>query len=162
MPRQEPAPFNNPFRDKAVQRRLGQLVVSRPARPTTPVKSPPVIREIDDDALWALATRGGVPLQGTQAVAWEARAGFSDVGPVQDPDANALAALTAFARGEGVFELWDQDEFVQGVPDAQSSALLERLRRGELSVQAWVDRHRAPLALGAVAGALVAWAVRRR
>jgi DNA-nicking Smr family endonuclease len=63
------------------------------------------------------------------------------VGPTRDPDAEAWEVLLRFVRGEGRFDLSDQDEWVEGCWHELDPTVMRRLRRGEFSVQGHVDLH---------------------
>lgn len=141
MARRREEPFNNPFADGAVAGALRQALPAAPApsRPAVPTRARTVLTPEEERALWDAATAGGVPLRQDGTVAWRevvrARSG------TRGPDDDALAALVRFVSGAGVFDLGDQDEFVEGPLPGADPLLLGRLRAGELSVQAWVDLH---------------------
>ncbi|MEW5853949.1 MAG: Smr/MutS family protein [Myxococcota bacterium] len=61
--------------------------------------------------------------------------------PEVDPDDEAFEELCRFVRGEGVFDLADQDEFVEGARAGLDPRVMARLRAGEFSVQGYVDLH---------------------
>ncbi len=58
-----------------------------------------------------------------------------------DEDAEVLAALSDLVAGEGDFDVFDTDEYVEGIAPGVDRRLLKRLRRGEFSVQAHLDLH---------------------
>lgn len=143
MPRKDPAPFNNPFRDPSLKKRLAKAVVpsEKPAAPRITRRAGPTVLTPDDEArLWAEATRGAIPLHHLQTDVHASPARF-DHGAFVHPDEAAFQKLVEFVRGEGTFDLWDQDEFIEGAPNTDDPILVEKLRRGEFSVQGYVDLH---------------------
>jgi len=144
MPRQrEDAPFNNPFRDPSTRKRLAHALVPPEKPPAARVARRPsssTLTSQEEALLWAEATRGAVPLHTLHVAATSSPARFNHGGFV-DPDDAAFRTLVEFVRGAGAFELWDQDEFIEGTPGTQDPRVLAALRAGELSVQGYVDLH---------------------
>lgn len=143
--RREPAGFSNRVLDRDALAQLArELPLAAEPRPASRVvlARPPDPR--DDAALWADAVRGATPmalLRGGDLRVLPARPCPPAPGPARDPDAETAEALGRFVRGEGVFDIADQDEFVEGSWRGLDPRVLQRLRGGEFSIQAWVDLH---------------------
>jgi DNA-nicking Smr family endonuclease len=58
-----------------------------------------------------------------------------------DEDAEALAVLSDLVTGNGVFDISDSSEYVEGAVIGLDPRILRRLRRGEFAYQAMLDLH---------------------
>ena len=56
-------------------------------------------------------------------------------------DAEAMAVLSDLIHGDGLFDIADTDEYIEGLAPGIDRRLLRRLRRGEYAVQGHVDLH---------------------
>jgi DNA-nicking Smr family endonuclease len=144
------SPFHAPFaalrvaiRDVPISPPAGTLAVTpRPPAGTakTPTRSDGP--ELEDDASFAEAMRGVVPLPLADRLRMDgpppAGPGFRP--PVTD-DAEALAALGDLVAGNGSFDITDTDEYVEGRAAGVDPRIVRRLRRGDFAYQAHLDLH---------------------
>jgi DNA-nicking Smr family endonuclease len=163
--RQPPAPpspepekpvFASPFKDlkKLIEQRAAE---ARPAPPPPPkpvpkLKSPAPTRlataglkiiapppKVDEEALFREAFEGvrplGLPRAQRLAVAPQPRR------EIVSEDAEVLAELSDLVSGQGIFELTETEEYVEGARHGLDPRLLSQLRRGEFSMQAHLDLH---------------------
>ncbi len=128
-------PFNNPF--------VGlKLEAEPPKRPPAAPPPPPRRDDVEDEAELFRRSVGEVA---------PVRVGKSRAPPPEPPDAASLEILNdeieAFTRlcetvaGEGPFDLSDSDEFVEGKVQGLDERVMQRLRKGEYSVQGHLDLH---------------------
>ena len=61
--------------------------------------------------------------------------------PRRDDDMEALAELADLVEGRAYFDITNSDEFIEGIAHGLDRRLLKRLRRGNYSVQSFIDLH---------------------
>ena len=61
--------------------------------------------------------------------------------PLRDDDMEALAELADLVDGRAYFDITNSDEFIEGIAHGLDRRLLKRLRRGNYSVQSFIDLH---------------------
>lgn len=64
-----------------------------------------------------------------------------DALPVVDEEQEVRKELQALIQGEGCFELYYSDEYVEGISQSENPATLERLRQGDFAWQGYIDLH---------------------
>ncbi len=135
------AGFHSPFRD--LQKKL--KLPEKPLAPAKPVALPPSARaaspEEDEAALFLQAMRDVTPLK---------KNGHSRVGGPPPPlirrsqlesDNEALAELYDLVAGRGGFDITDTDEYMEGRIIGLDTSLVQKLRDGLFSRQAYIDLH---------------------
>jgi DNA-nicking Smr family endonuclease len=101
----------------------------------------PVPTEVEDEAASFAAAMADVrPLVVDARVDAPAPAALTMRQPV-DEDAEALAVLSDLVTGNGVFDISDSSEYVEGAVVGLDPRILRRLRRGEFAYQAILDLH---------------------
>ncbi len=60
---------------------------------------------------------------------------------LNDDEAEAYAQLADLVEGEGIFDVADGDEFVEGIAPGLDRRILKRLRKGDYALQGHVDLH---------------------
>lgn len=141
----DPPPFHNPFIE--VGERLKDSMepkepVSEPmAAFLRPAPSTPSVSAHEEDLrafeqemsnVEPLDTRPErMPLVGLQP----------KVAAAVSEDAEVLAQLADLVSGAGPFDIADTTEYVEGIAPGQDKRLLERLKRGDFSVQSHLDLH---------------------
>lgn len=142
--RRTPAAFSNPVLSTDTHARLARSLSAAPS-PAPAARQRVVVDagEVDEAELWNQAIEGATPLSSlfrNVVLAAPAPLGPSQ-GSAVDPDAEAISALSRFVGGEGVFDIADQDEFVEGCWRGLDGRIMKRLRAGEFSLQDYVDLH---------------------
>ena len=94
--------------------------------------------EEDDATIFRRHMSGVQPLEAPDYVAPENR---GEPPREYDDDAEAMAMLADLVSGEGLFDISDSDEFMEGIAHGLDRRLLRKLRRGFFSVQAHLDLH---------------------
>ncbi len=61
--------------------------------------------------------------------------------PRRDEDAEALAELADLVEGRAYFDISNSDEFIEGIAHGLDRRLLKKLRRGNFSMQSFIDLH---------------------
>jgi DNA-nicking Smr family endonuclease len=112
-------------------------MTARPITATSVTAAAP--RPDNDEALFREAFEGvrplGLPRAQRLAVAPQPRR------EIVSEDAEVLAELSDLVSGQGIFELTETEEYVEGARHGLDPRLLSQLRRGEFSVQAHLDLH---------------------
>lgn len=148
-PPKEPTFSNNPLKDQLSKWKTESAKKVEPPKPAPAraVHLPPPPRpthraptsDEHDDAYFRSAMEDVKPIPRFK----------SDVVPTEiartpkeiDEDAEAFAQLAELvATGEG-FDLSDTDQFVEGIAQGMDKGLLQKLKRGDFSVQAHLDLH---------------------
>ena len=104
-------------------------------RPAPPVEEPP---PESDEARFRREMLGVRPLDGGDYV--PALRGVNPA-PLKDDDMEALAELADLVEGRTYFDITNSDEFIEGIAHGLDRRLLRRLRRGQFSVQGFIDLH---------------------
>lgn len=132
-------PFNNPFSNI-------KLEVSR--KPEPPSKSPrapaPASRltsSEEDEVLFRQAVGEVEPVRSKKDLAPPKEPPSAASLRIQSDEAEALTRLAELVTGEGPFDLADSDEYIEGYAPGLDAKILQRLRRGDYSVQAHLDLH---------------------
>ena len=130
-------PFNNPF---------GVVKLPEPPKPkaAAPKPPPPAQRRsegLSEGELWAMATEGADPLRDRSARIKPVPQPLSLAPVPLDPDLQAYDELRALVGGEGVLDLADSDEFIEGAVRGLDPHVLRRLKRGEFALQGHLDLH---------------------
>lgn len=152
----EPPPFHNPFlqaadRLKAALKKpappkpppASQTAppASRTAPPVSPGRSTPAGGNTNADLEAFVREMAGVkPLVSPQPRKRKASMPRR-VRPVPDDDAEVLAQLADLVAGDAPFDIADTAEYVQGIVGGLDPKLLDRLKRGDFSVQSHLDLH---------------------
>ena len=135
-------PFHAPFQglDRVVQPAPGKRGSAPTPRATAmPAESASPSAD-DDDASFAAAMADVRPLRRESRVDAPAPAA-ARIRPVVDDDAEALAVLSDLVTGNGVFDISDSSEYVEGAVVGLDPRILKRLRNGEFAYQAILDLH---------------------
>jgi DNA-nicking Smr family endonuclease len=127
-------PISPPATNPAATPRPPACAVETPARSDGP--------ELEDDASFAEAMRGVVPLPLADRLRMDgpppAGPGFRP--PLTD-DAEALAILGDLVAGNGPLDITDTDEYIEGRAAGVDPRIVRRLRRGDFAYQAHLDLH---------------------
>lgn len=128
---------NNPFKDamKALQKKAPEPPKAKAPPPPPPKKKP--APEEDDASLFYAAMDGVQQLTNRG----EAPVPNPRLPEIIDENAEALAQLSELVAGQGVFDLADSEEFIEGASPGTDRNLLRALRRGDFSVQGRLDLH---------------------
>jgi len=92
----------------------------------------------DDDALFAEAVAGVVPLEQTRLAPTPL---YRDPTPLSEREREVIRELDALVNGESPFDLRHSDEFLSGCVPGLDPRVLRRLRKGEFTPQADLDLH---------------------
>jgi DNA-nicking Smr family endonuclease len=141
--------FDSPFRKlKTLLKENSNALVARPVKTPTP-RGPlsAVNRKLtqvsespaDDEALLRQALDGVRPMGGTgpERIAIQPVV----VRNIISEDAEVLAELSDLVSGQGAFELTETEEYLEGARLGLDPRLVNRLRRGDFSMQAHIDLH---------------------
>jgi DNA-nicking Smr family endonuclease len=128
---------NNPFKDamKALQKKAPEPPKAKAPPPPPPKKKP--AREEDDASLFYAAMDGVQQLTNRG----EAPVPNPRLPEIIDENAEALAQLSELVVGQGVFDMADSEEFIEGASPGTDRNLLRALRRGDFSIQGRLDLH---------------------
>jgi DNA-nicking Smr family endonuclease len=128
---------NNPFKDamKALQKKAPEPPKAKAPPPPPPKKKP--AREEDDASLFYAAMDGVHQLTNRG----EAPVPNPRLPEIIDENAEALAQLSELVAGQGVFDMADSEEFIEGGSPGTDRNLLRALRRGDFSIQGRLDLH---------------------
>lgn len=140
----EKKPPERSFGNTALRDAIKQLrkAAPPPVPPRAPPRPPPKAipaedPTLPDDELFRRAMHEVEPIAGAAEPRTAAAPTIREV----DEDAEAMAQLAELvATGEGL-DLADTDEYLEGIARGVDRGLLDRLRRGDFSVQAHVDLH---------------------
>ena len=145
MSRRDKEGFNQPFA-KGLGPALATLqpkgVKSAPAKPAAPPPPPQVAKKtLSDEELFLAEVQGAAQIDRKKG-----RVGAPQPDPDKRPrrlsdDAEVLAELADLCDGDGLFDISDTDEYIEGLADGVDRRILRRLRAGEYAVQAHVDLH---------------------
>ena len=91
--------------------------------------------------MWALATEGAEVLRDRSAPIRPAPVPVAHASLPLDPDLMAYDELRALVDGAVPFDLSDGDEFIEGATRGLDPRVVRRLRKGDLSVQGYIDLH---------------------
>lgn len=128
-------PFNNPFSAFKLPEKAKPAAKAAPPPPPKPAKG-------DDDAALFLESVGEVAPVRAKAERIPPRDPPSaDQLRIPSEDAESLARLAELVSGEGVFDLADSDEFIEGFVQGFDERVLRKLRKGEFSHRAHIDLH---------------------
>jgi DNA-nicking Smr family endonuclease len=135
-------PFHAPFQGLA---RVVQAPAAKRQRAPTPpsvaaAAEPADPSSPDDETSFAAAMADVRPLRRESRVDAPAPAA-ARIRPVVDDDAEALAVLSDLVTGNGVFDISDSSEYVEGAVVGLDPRILKRLRNGEFAYQAILDLH---------------------
>jgi len=92
----------------------------------------------EDDALFAAAVAGVVPLEQTRLAPTPV---YRDPVPLSEREREVIRELDALVNGESPFDLRNSDEFLSGCVPGLDPRVLRRLRKGEFTPQADLDLH---------------------
>jgi DNA-nicking Smr family endonuclease len=127
-------PFNNPFSA------LKLPETPKPAAKAPP--PPPKPAKGDDDAALFLESVGEVaPVRVKAERVPPKDPPSADQLRIPSEDAESLARLAELVSGEGVFDLADSDEFIEGFVQGFDERVLRKLRKGEFSHRTHLDLH---------------------
>ncbi|HYH95264.1 Smr/MutS family protein [Hyalangium sp.] len=137
-PKKKEEAFNNsPFKSalKALQKKAPEPAKAK-APPPPPSKKRPAPEE-DDASLFYAA------MDGVQQITHRGEAPVPNprLPELIDENAEALAQLSELVTGQGVFDIADSDEFIEGASPGTDRNLLRTLRRGDFSLQGRLDLH---------------------
>jgi DNA-nicking Smr family endonuclease len=127
---------HNPFKA------LVGLQVQEPVQESkTPLPEP--ISEVSDEALFQEAMAEVLPLDRDteRLVGPGPMPRRVNVGPLVTEDEEVLAHLENLVSGHIHFDIVDSDEYLEGYARGVSPVILEKLRKGRFSVQAYLDLH---------------------
>ncbi len=136
--KKEAAFGNNPFKDalKSLQKKKPPEPARAKAAPPSPPPKKPSPQE-DDASLFYAA------MDGVQQLTHRGEAPMPNprLPEIIDENAEALAQLSELVAGQGVFDIADTDEFIEGAAPGTDRNLLRALRRGDFSLQGHLDLH---------------------
>ena len=92
----------------------------------------------EDDALFAAAVAGVVPLEQTRLAPTPV---YRDPVPLSEREREVIRELDALVNGESPFDLRNSDEFLSGCVPGLDPRVLRRLRKGEFTPQADLYLH---------------------
>ena len=136
----QPASFS-PF--KNLKNLVSKRLIAPTAKPPEPVPPKPAAATskppADDAALFREAIAGVRPLD-------SGRSARLPVDPVIEhrvvsEDAEVLARLSDLVSGQGVFDITETEEYVEGARAGIDPRMVTRLRRGEFAMQDHIDLH---------------------
>lgn len=131
-------PFFRPFEGLAKQLKTDPAPqAGAPARIAAPVAPPPP----DDASAFATAMSGVRPLQTEIKRARPAPPSIEPQPRALDDDSAALLELSEFVAGNGLFDIVDGDEHIEGGTPGLDPRIMRRLRQGEYSVASHLDLH---------------------
>lgn len=129
---------NQPF---GALRRLPAAAVVQPAPVAPPMKSKAVEEEPPAEDLFSNAMRDVRPLDERQRAVVPPPARQTRRRPIEHADVEVLAALSDLVAGEGVFDITDTTEFLEGAVAGVDRRLVRRLRRGDFAFRRHLDLH---------------------
>lgn len=112
-----------------------------PGRPPARGIAPAAVAEPGGEELFAAAMRDVRPLDERQRAVVPPARRPPRRRPIEDPDAEVLAALSDLVSGEGAFDITDTTEFVEAAVAGVDRRLVRRLRRGDFAFRRHLDLH---------------------
>ncbi len=142
MSRKDKEGFNQPFGELAkLKTEPAPTTLSGLAKLARKAPAPVVPRrEVSDAELFANEMAGTAPIERRVSRVGAPAPSPRPVRKVSD-DGEVLAMLADLCDGNGLFDISDTDEYIEGVAEGVDRKLLRRLRAGEYAVQAHVDLH---------------------
>lgn len=136
--KKKPEPFNNPFGRLKLPEKPKEAPKAAPPPPPKKARAPAE----DEDAALFLESVGEVrPVKESAGRAPAPPPRTAAQVNIPSEEAESLARLAELVSGEGVFELADSDEFIEGAVHGFDERVLRKLRAGAFSFQAHVDLH---------------------
>lgn len=134
----DPGPLNyHPFKTLK-----GYKIAPEPSRPVPPARKTPEQLESDSSLFWsAVADVSPINRDNVRIVRTSPDARPQRPGPLETENLEVLARLEDLVRGRAQFDIVDTDEYIEGFIKGIHPIILEKLRKGSFSVQAYLDLH---------------------
>lgn len=132
-----PAPAG--FHHQPFRALKGRTAPAPPPSPPAAAPAPPA--EPDEAELFAREMAGVRPLDPAVRQRVVPPPPSAEQRRISDPEAEALAELSELVAGNGVFDIADTVEFIEGAANGVDRGLVRRLRAGEFACQDHLDLH---------------------